>query len=179
MQEEEIDLLDRSLCFVALILFSRIAKHDARQRASIDCAGGNKFIHSPFSEDEVCAREHIKHSKTFSTVGRLAPHTLRLSFCCAACRAHPIVTMVNVVLIVVGAIVPFVLLFMNFVLLARYIDPSHAKGHWIAKSIIVRLRGFLGNDPRLSSLRALSLQLFTLTLAECGVLALPFDVVSD
>lgn len=46
--------------------------------------------------------------------------------------------MVNVVLIVVGAIVPFVLLFMNFVLLARYIDPAHAKGHWISKGIIVR-----------------------------------------
>jgi len=50
--------------------------------------------------------------------------------------------MVNVVLIVVGAIVPFVLLFMNFVLLARYIDPAHAKGHWVAKSIIVSIATF-------------------------------------
>jgi hypothetical protein len=46
--------------------------------------------------------------------------------------------MVNIVLIIVGAIVPFVLLFMNFILLARYIDPAHAKGHWISKGIIVR-----------------------------------------
>ena len=50
--------------------------------------------------------------------------------------------MVDVWLIILAVVMPFVLTFMNVVLLARYIDPAHAKGHFASKGVIVsEMRG--------------------------------------
>ena len=45
--------------------------------------------------------------------------------------------MVDVALIVFSAIVPFVLIVANLVILAKYIDPQAAAGHYTAKIMIV------------------------------------------
>lgn len=61
----------------------------------------------------------------------------------------------DVWLLIVTIVTPFVLLFLNTLILARYVDSAHAKGHWVAKFVII-----LG-----------------LTLAESAVLVIPLDVV--
>ena len=43
-------------------------------------------------------------------------------------------------LIVVACIIPFVLIFFNLVVMAHYIDPEAASGHVVAKFAIVRPR---------------------------------------
>jgi hypothetical protein len=43
----------------------------------------------------------------------------------------------DVGLIVVAVVVPFVLIFFNLVVMAHYIDPQAASGHFIAKLVIV------------------------------------------
>lgn len=45
--------------------------------------------------------------------------------------------MVDIALIVIACIVPVVLIFANLVIIARYVDPSAAAGHYIAKLMIV------------------------------------------
>lgn len=62
--------------------------------------------------------------------------------------------MVDAWLIILAVVVPFVLLFINLLILAKYVDPEHAKGHWFAKAFV----------------------LFGLLLAESAVLLLPLDV---
>lgn len=62
--------------------------------------------------------------------------------------------MVDVALIVVSVIVPLILVFVNLVILAKYLDPSATSGHYLAKLMIV-----LG-----------------LLFAEATVLLLPLDV---
>lgn len=59
--------------------------------------------------------------------------------------------MVDVWLIILAVICPFVLTFLNVVILARYIDPAHAKGHYLSKAVIVR-RGALPGMARSRSL---------------------------
>jgi hypothetical protein len=46
--------------------------------------------------------------------------------------------MISIALLVVAIITPFVLIFANLVLLAKYIDPQHAAGHYVAKFFLVR-----------------------------------------
>ena len=43
-------------------------------------------------------------------------------------------------LIVFSVVVPLVLLFANLVILAKFIDPQAASGHWVAKIMLVRAR---------------------------------------
>ncbi len=62
--------------------------------------------------------------------------------------------MVDPVLISVSVIIPFLLIFFNLLVMAHYIDPQAAAGHFLAKLII--LLGML--------------------MAECTVLLLPLDV---
>ena len=62
--------------------------------------------------------------------------------------------MVDAGLISVSVILPFILIAFNLLVMAKYIDPEAASGHWIAKLFI--LLGML--------------------LAECTVLLLPLDV---
>ena len=57
-------------------------------------------------------------------------------------------------LISVSVIAPFLLIFFNVLVMAHYIDPEAAAGHYIAKLFI----------------------LFGMLLAECTVLLLPLDV---
>ncbi len=45
--------------------------------------------------------------------------------------------MVDAALIVTAVIIPVVLLAANLVLLAKYIDPQHAAGHYISKFVLV------------------------------------------
>jgi hypothetical protein len=47
--------------------------------------------------------------------------------------------MVDVALIVIAAVVPFILLFFNLIVMGRYLDSTATKGHYIAKLMIVRL----------------------------------------
>jgi hypothetical protein len=49
--------------------------------------------------------------------------------------------MVDIALIAIACIVPVVLIFANLVIIARYVDPSAAAGHYIAKLMIVRAAG--------------------------------------
>lgn len=62
--------------------------------------------------------------------------------------------MVDIALIIVAIVTPFVLVFLNVVILAKYVDPQHASGHYLSKFIVV----------------------FGLLLAECAILLLPLDV---
>ncbi len=64
--------------------------------------------------------------------------------------------MVDVALMVIAGIVPFLLLAANTILLLRFVDPQHASGHWFTKVVII----------------------LALLLAECTVLLLPLDAVS-
>ena len=61
---------------------------------------------------------------------------------------------IDIALIVFSAVVPFVLIVANLVILAKFIDPQAAAGHYTAK--IMMLLGLL--------------------LAECTILLLPLDV---
>jgi len=45
---------------------------------------------------------------------------------------------VDISLIVISCILPFILIFFNLVVMAHYIDPNAAAGHVIAKFVIVR-----------------------------------------
>lgn len=62
--------------------------------------------------------------------------------------------MVSVALIVIACVVPCILTFANVILMARYLDSSATRGHFIAKIMI----------------------LLGLLLAECTILLLPMDV---
>lgn len=64
--------------------------------------------------------------------------------------------MVDIALIVVACIMPFILMVVNLVIMAKYLDPSATSGHYLGKLMI----------------------LVGLLLAECTVLLLPLDVVS-
>ncbi len=44
---------------------------------------------------------------------------------------------VDIGLIVIACILPFILIFFNLVVMAHYIDPNAAGGHFIAKLVIV------------------------------------------
>ncbi len=44
-------------------------------------------------------------------------------------------------LVVTAVIIPILLLLSNLVLLAKYIDPQHAAGHYTSKFVLVRGRG--------------------------------------
>ena len=50
------------------------------------------------------------------------------------------VAMISIALLVVSIISPIVLVFVNLVILAKYVDPQHAAGHYTAKLFVVRLR---------------------------------------
>ena len=45
----------------------------------------------------------------------------------------------NAELIALSVIVPCILVFFNVIVLARYIDPEAAAGHYIAKLMLVRI----------------------------------------
>ena len=55
--------------------------------------------------------------------------------------------MVNAGLIVTAVIIPLLLLLANLVLLAKYIDPQHAAGHYLSKGILVTCR-WIGSGGR-------------------------------
>ena len=46
--------------------------------------------------------------------------------------------MVDVALIVISAIVPFILLFFNLIVMGKYLDSQATSGHYFAKLMIVR-----------------------------------------
>jgi hypothetical protein len=55
-----------------------------------------------------------------------------------ACKfVTPAIAMISIALLVVAIITPFVLIVANLVLLAKYIDPQHAAGHYVAKFFLV------------------------------------------
>ena len=64
--------------------------------------------------------------------------------------------MVNVALICIAVITPFILTIGNIMVMAYYIDHEHTKGHLFTKIMI----------------------LLAMLVAECTILLLPFDVVS-
>lgn len=56
--------------------------------------------------------------------------------------------MVDIALIVVACVVPFVLIFFNLVLMGRYLDATATKGHYFAKLMIVRCHGRVEQLPQ-------------------------------
>ena len=65
----------------------------------------------------------------------LGPHPPR------ALLGPPNAQMLDVSLIVFAIVVPLVLVLANLVILAKFIDPQAAAGHWVAKIMLVRARG--------------------------------------
>lgn len=63
---------------------------------------------------------------------------------------------VDIGLIVVACIIPVVLIFFNLVVMAHYIDPQAAGGHYIAKLMIVRTPAVHRNAARVHQLLTFS-----------------------
>lgn len=55
--------------------------------------------------------------------------------------------MVDVALVVVAVLAPVILVFINLIILAKYVDPEHASGHYISKLFVVRCSAAVWTGP--------------------------------